>query len=210
MTLVGPSTLASTPAPRFAVAGHIHPENPSGEVRHVGLLAESIQSLSAAQAELVHHMRPPMGWDDPLTVHAVGWIDLSHDEQEGIADLIEELRSEPHITNQYHVCPSLVEERDALTGRVRCRRFSCAGFVTFCYREGAGLRLLVDDGLLPLADKSLLERVWSSAQVSAGRRYGLTGAGPWTVLLPGYLLNAMRGERTALPYAPSLSDASVR
>ena len=197
--------LGDVNAPQHAVIGSCN----TVAVYHVGLLAEKVR-VTTGQAS-VHHMGPPMELPGQIDSHVAGWLDdLSDDERTGIDDWLAEVRTRLDAGllrgfAAYVAAPSVV--RDTSTGRMIAVRYSCAGFVAEAYREGAGVTLVVDDGVLPAAERDLLERVWGVREVRAGARFGLEGLGPWRVLLPGYLLHAMRAGRTALPYSPSLADA---
>ena len=203
MTLVVLQATNAANVPRFSVVGSGNVD--TGDISHAALLASALASISMYQEVPTHHVRPPLVLDSPTPAHVVAWLDLDAAECQGIADLVEELRTGAQGVDYW--VP--VESRDEITGRSRRHRFNCASFVAHCYREGAGIRLLVDDAMLPEVDRALLERVWTPRIVHAGRGRGLTGAGPWRVLLPGYVLNALRGGRPALPFQPSLTDATV-
>lgn len=198
--------LGSAQAPRHAVVGSCNGD----AVYHVGLLSEDAL-LTAPHESTVHHMGPPLELPGTIATHVAGWLDdLSDDERIALDDWIAEMRRLVATGflqgyGAYIAMPSV--EYDLATGRTVTRRLSCAGFVAEGYRAGIGVQLVVVDALLPPIDRALLERVWSPRHVRIGSRYGLTGAGPWPVLLPGYLLHALRLPRASLPYSPTAADA---
>lgn len=197
--------LGSSNAPRHAVVGSCN----AAAVYHVGLLAEASALLAGTAS--VHHMGPPVELPGEIESHVVGWLDdLTDDEREGLEDWLAEVKTRVEAGGlrgfaAYVAVPSVV--RDDTTGRSIVTRYSCAGFVAEAYREGAGVPLLVEDQALPEVHRELLERVWGAREVRLGSRFGLGGAGPWRVLLPGYLLHAMRAGRAGFPYTPSPTDA---
>ncbi len=176
-------------------------------VSHVGLVAA--RSWVSAPCDVqVCHMGPPLRRDHAMSAHVVAWRDdLTSDEARDIGDWVASV----DVTVRYIAFPSVGfghSQRDIVTGRPIATAFSCAGFVAQAYRE-AGVTLVVDDPQLPPASRTLLETVWGPRQVRAGARYGLEGAGPWPVLLPGYVLHAASAPRASLPFAPTLAHASV-
>src|SRR5262249_40642702 len=112
-------------------------------------------------------------------------------------------------------------ERDKENGKKILRRCSCASFVAHGYKEGAGIDLVVGEELLPPVRLTTIQQVWArqfaavlskakeerhrdSMAGRALRALGLSGKGPWPVLLPGYLFHALNqpdhGEQA--PYQP--------
>jgi hypothetical protein len=113
-------------------------------------------------------------------------------------------------------------------GRVESYRFSCAGLVVDCY-DAAGISLVAVDSQLPETTKEILEncfpglafleRLFQQSPQKALSRYGyrgmeslgISGEGPWRVLLPGYVIHAAMGvvnskKRPEKAYVP---DSSV-
>jgi hypothetical protein len=98
-------------------------------------------------------------------------------------------------------------------GRYVRTRFSCAGFVLEAYKL-ARIALLEPDGL-PMVGMDVLRlaypiqmRLLGSGRINADS-LGLTGDGPWPVLLCGYLfhsLNRSANEIREQPYAPAAGD----
>lgn len=98
-------------------------------------------------------------------------------------------------------------------GRYVRTRFRCAGFVLEAYNF-ARITLL-DPGVLPAVGMDVLAsaypiqiRLLDSGMV-AGEALGLSGNGPWPLLLCGYLFHSL--ARTAIeireqPYSPTIED----
>jgi len=77
------------------------------------------------------------------------------------------------------------------------------------YLSGANVSLI--HTTLPELGFDVLKRIWRPElrDENARRlleRCGLVGAGPWRVLVPGYVFHALRAGRTALPYSPRVED----
>lgn len=196
-------------SPRHAIVGVCNWEG----VSHVGLLAAAAEIVAGANVR-ANHMKPPPELPGVFVAHAVGWLD-TWTEQDSIAldvwlqELQTQIAVEPNSVT-YIAAPSVIRDEGG-TERAVSLRFSCAGFVAEAYREGAGVRLVVDDADLPEVDRPTLERVWNPQIVRLGARYGLGGSGPWRVLLPGYLLRAVMLSRSALPFRPKTpADAELQ
>ena len=99
-------------------------------------------------------------------------------------------------------------------GRYARMRFSCAGFVLEAYRK-ARIRFL-DSKALPPVDKEIIRscyplqiRLMEDGKISP-EDLGLEGAGPWPVLLCGYLFHALNRDAGTVrsgPYVPSIADS---
>lgn len=202
--------LGRAESPRHAVVGARNGD----DVRHVGLLAQEME-ISEGQRVHVNHMKPPPELPGSMDAHAVAWLDGWSDHDTTVLDVwLWELKTQlmeepPAARASYIAVPSVVRDEGG-TGRPVSLRFSCAGFVAEAYRDGVGVRIVVDDGELPAVERATLERVWGAPHVRIGARYGLEGNGPWRVLLPGYLLRAMCLPRSELPFRPQApSDADL-
>lgn len=194
-------------------------------IDHLGIL-KSAKLLSRGLDAMVFEMGPPirvgqctMGPDPGDTVgtiqaHAIGWIeDLDVEEAQDMALWLEDVRT--RISNNqyfgYSITPPFVEEKDKDSDRVICQKFSCAGFILQCYEQGAGIVLLHSDpAVLPAVDRSVLEQIYDKARMDlfhrAGRRFGITGQGPWQIVLCGYVLHALNRSAASIrhsPYIPS-------
>jgi len=109
----------------------------------------------------------------------------------------------------YLATPAARLRRDEDTGQIIAWEFSCAGFVAAAYEHGAAIRL-VDQEQLPPLSYAQASHIWahSNERVFArfAARFGLSGPGPWPVLLPGHLIHALARGRAALPYRPRATD----
>jgi hypothetical protein len=225
--------------PRFAVVG----EHGEHGVCHVGILCAGSHLRHGMEAE-VFQMGPPLyvggeevaPADRVMTVHLAGWPDgWDEDDREGIDTWLERVRKSA-LRIEYVVYPAWGKdfekeggyECDEATGRKIARRCSCASFVAHCYKEGAGIHLVVGEELLPRVCLTTIQQIWARqfAEVLAKvkeerlrdyvagralRALGLSGEGPWPVLLPGYIFHALnqpdRDEQD--PYQPK-SEAEGR
>jgi hypothetical protein len=203
---------------KFDVAGYNSPEMPDF-VRHVGLFAEDRSELRRDELLPLVHMGPPLGiGDGPTAVHNMGTARLRTDEVLQIQIFIDERAAEYEAADvrqdkraQYCVLPH-VEPFEELDGTVTYWKFSCAGFVIEAYRY-AGLDLVVtDQERIPPVEFDLLDTAYPGLATSARLRayFKLQGAGPWGIVLAGYVLNALNRSADAIrrePYRPALGDA---
>ena len=93
---------------------------------------------------------------------------------------------------------------------VRC---SCASLVEWCYEQIGKDADLISEAVVP---EQTAEQLWQklmrgapfNAEEAAERLvgWGLSGPGPWRVLLPAYQMRAFQQARGILPYAPTLED----
>lgn len=193
--------------------------DPRGFIRHTGL-AESTgthQSDSVA----VFDMGPPLHARRQMKADAVGSADLSDDEarkiqtfvdrHEGDHRAIQEL-NRTTLPQAYCIVPhaSPFCEND---GRYVRMRFSCSGFVFEAYRR-ARIRL-VDEKALPKVGIEIIRSAYprETRLMDRGRinrdSLGLTGEGPWPVMLCGYLFHALNRNAAAIrrtPYTPARGD----
>lgn len=213
---------------RFSVVGE--QVNGSRAVRHVGILQASV-SVQIGDPVEVFHMGPPIvvgqapelrepRYVEHMAAHVLAWLDdLSGEQVMRIEQWLEGVRVQLRngVRFRYRVLPAYEEELNEDRTMVRYRRFSCSGFVERCYRDGAGISLIVQEERLPEVELDLIRRVWGPAGelppqvLDRVRRtmaeWGLKGSGPWRVLLPGYLLHAMScAAETVLPYEPKVTD----
>jgi hypothetical protein len=199
--------------PRHAVVG----TRGGAAIRHVALLADAGEVACGAQVR-AHDMAGAGGVrlpGDDVVADVGAWLDgedaLTASESDGIDLWLADVRTQVEagaLRNwmAYIVLPAV--KRDEVSGRVVYKRFSCAGFVAEAYGEGAGVRL-VDESDLPQAELPLIESVWGQFHPRQRAFAGLVGDGAWRILLPGYLLHAMRVRRARLPFRPALADADV-
>jgi hypothetical protein len=195
-------------------------------VAHTGL-AES-GGLQTTESVAVIEMGPPLhgpGSARQIRAHVVGSADLTHDELQKIRRFVDQHASEHLVFEELgivgvinaaplmycvlpHACP--FEEED---GRYARMRFSCAGFVLEAY-QSARIQLIVTNRLPPV-DLDVLNRGYPRLMrlVRAGRlaqeELGLTGSGPWPVVMCGYLFHALNRDADSIrrqPYQPGPDD----
>ena len=111
---------------------------------------------------------------------------------------------------EYVIKPPIDPPPDAVTGRDRSRRFSCVGFVLFCYHQ-VGITLVDWEGeRLPLVDRTLLEQSYGRPLPNWQlKRCGLEGDGPWPVVLAGYLFHSLARDDADVrrwPHVPASVD----
>jgi len=206
-------SLGATRALQYSVVGQDASDN--GDVKHVGILSND-EDLQRHQQVLVFEMVPPkhrVGTPNGrMLAHAVGYLNLAPEERRKFMHWLDDLKTRSVVCT-YHVLPSRRDTIDS-SGRGQYTEYSCAGFVATGYREGAGVSLVVEEGALPAVDRALTEQIWErpfmnypkEQRDAKMKQYGLSGEGPWQVLLPGYLLHALNQARSALPYTPGQSD----
>jgi hypothetical protein len=146
-------------------------------------------------------------------------VPLSRDEIFRIRVFVGRVQGELRAANlrramdQYCIAPHVSPLTDK-DGTILFRRFNCAGFVLEAYRS-AGISLLDTGGeALPEVGLDLLKEQYPDFASALDRptlreRMGLTGSGPWPVVLCGYILNAL--DRTedqirAQPYRANPGD----
>jgi hypothetical protein len=197
--------------PQYAIVGTY--SAPGDQfVRHVALLRDDGTLVYGASAP-VWHMGPPLVADersraqsrsDPeCEAHVVGWVSLTAEEREGMADWLAQVGKEDRPTDfrglfdQYTVSldPQDYWWRDE-RGVRQYRRFSCASFVLTAYGEGAGLPLLDlrDHSQLPPVGIEELARAYGEqvrTRPERRERIGLRADGPWQVVLAGYVMHAL-------------------
>lgn len=157
-------------------------------VHHVGLSSET-QLVKYGDEASWTHMAPPFQ-SGHRKVNLIAWVNLTAEDQECIALFIEQYAEDIKDVNeedQYIIFPC----RSSPTIDHPYDRFSCAGFVLEAYKS-IGFHLL-DINSVPENDLEYLCRYYSSPSlqdVSFREKLGLIGAGPWPVVLPGYVLNS--------------------
>ncbi len=211
--------------PRFAIVGtyHSYPAlRASKWVMHASMLRgrSRLRQLSPAQ---VCHMCPPLQLGagsrhdlpqyDTTPADLIGTIQLDQNDMDGINTWIEYLNTRtPTVIEgirpleQYVLCPPMDPAKfDSVTGTMIYMRFSCVGFVLYCYQMGANVHLLDwQNGRYPRMGLGDLTGAYSSL-MQRRQEIGLDGPGPWPVALPGHLFHAlMRPEEEVRrrPYLP--------
>jgi len=194
-----------------------------GFVRHSGLVAESGSYESGRVG--VHEMGPPLKIPGKMHAHVIGAAELTDDEVRRIQVFIDRHASEHKATMSlrghnllrsigrlYCIYPHRSPYREA-DGRTVRMRFSCAGFVFEAYKNG-GVRL-VDEDTMPPVDMRLIRQAYPdfTRLIDDGNvdpsALGLTGSGPWPVMLCGYLFHALNRDPAAVRsenYSPTKGD----
>ncbi len=199
-------------APRYSIVGKYTSEPGSRFVQHVGLIRDEGPTIRGTEVP-VWEMRPPLvagpisagrtQQDATCPAHVVGWLSLSADERDGITDWLAEVDTQirPNtrsgLAEQYTV--SLRPEDQwhrAENGFRLYRRFSCVSFVLKAYLDGSDIDLVnaSDPESLPEVDLETVARAYGEhlRRLSHLRaEMGLPGAGPWRILLAGYVCHAM-------------------
>lgn len=190
---------------RADVVGNYAPK--TTDVCHVGLVNDIEFEVSAGCELAVMQMGPPMAIAPPdIMTATVGGRILTEEERVFVDDWLADMATRTSdVTYIAHPASSLIT--DAVSKRPIGFRFSCAGFVQFCYRDAVGVHLVAED-VLPDVDRDTVVHVWSHVIPSnwsdavvnrALRSFGVQGGGPWPLLLPGYLIHALALEREDLP-----------
>jgi hypothetical protein len=195
--------------PRFSVIG-TYDEIDSKFVKHVSILAEEDRALFGVERRVLH-MGPPLvvgalsrqnaGHEPVCPCHVAAWIGLTVDERDGIIDWLAEIDKESRPTGlfgewkTYTVSPPECWREDERGVRLY-RRFSCGGFVLATYRDGAGITLIEVPPPVPWPDSSLDQIVQAYGpevreRETLRRNLGMSGNGPWPVLLAGYVIHAL-------------------
>lgn len=207
-------TVDVIPIGRFDVIG-IDVEAQANFVKHVGLAAEAVPVSSAGPPLKLIEMMPPLARDaPPTTPQCSGQIPITVDEENRINLFIDEQFEEIESANMrkffdgYIVLPHTAPVFE-VDGTLVFRKYSCAGLVVEAYRA-TDLDLIVTDDTLPLIALDVLRVAYPEVRSERVRTIvGLTGEGPWPVLLPGYVIHALKRpseEIRRVPYRPKVGD----
>jgi len=152
--------------------------------------------------------------DPTCPAHVLGWLSLTSDEREGITDWLAEVDKQNRpitrlrLAEQYMVSlrPEDQWRRDEKGVRL-FRRFSCVSFVLAAYLDGAGVDLLdsSEPENLPEVDLEAIAQAYGENLSRSERlraEVGLPGAGPWRILLAGYVCHAMNRPDESIRSAP--------
>jgi len=188
-------------------------------IRHVGLAADEHPGLTLAEPLRMTDMGPPLTRRrDPDAVHAWGHVPLTDDEVAQIDLFVDRVASEYQASQasprrQYVVAPHCAPVT-AEDGTITCHRFSCGGFVIEAYRF-VGIDLIVTDGdSLPTVGMDVLRLAYPDQQRALDNSrlretLGLSGDGPWPIVLAGYLLHSLARPEAEIrdgPYQPRPGD----
>jgi hypothetical protein len=198
-------------------------------VGHSGLLARDAQFALPDESVDAYESQPPLmvganvGGEQTglgsMTPQIVGWVeDLSTAERHAMDTWIEGIRtmvSTParmsrrgRVAREYTI-KDREFMRDPNDGSVKFTKFSCAGFVFWCY--DACSIVLLDRANMPALDVAAAAAAFNlalEAIPALAQRESLPPGGPWHLMLPGYLFRALArqtGIRT--PYIPTQADA---
>lgn len=186
----------------------------AGAVTHVGILAGPL-AIAAGATVSVFDMGSRLQIEPPgsMIAHIAATLPLTKEQAEGLAEWIAEIKTlAGHC--EYIALPAAQFVEDGPSERRKYWKFSCAGFVVTAYKEGADIKLVVDEDCLPLLDSSKVREVWGPVLGVTSERlqrrylkaFGLGGDGPWRVLVPGYLFHALEESPEHLPYTPAATD----
>lgn len=225
-----PTALSTTPVLYSAYSAVA--DNELGEiVTHIAVLSNS-QSLVRGSSASVLHQSPPLKVPSPedrpstMQVRLVSELPLSKAQAEMVGIWLSRTRKQMprNWKSQYVVVPAISVVRG--DGGVEIfRRYSCAGFVLDLYESGAGVQLIPNwqSGELPLVDAATVSAVWQRSldrydgetlaerlanSAADGVDLGISGQGPWPILLPGYVMKAIANGVQGLP-SPTLADAKA-
>lgn len=197
---------------RFDVIGKESSEDSAQRfVTHVGLAREDGHFGPYGVTVRVAHMRPPFQSSDEMCLNLAGSVSLTADEEKEIEDFLHIVDLEcagVSSRKQYIVHPHF-EIRKRTDGTIQFRRFSCAGLVIEAYRWSEVDLVVTDPDLLPEVDPIRLLAVYPFVEDSRRSHFGLEGDGPWPIVLPGYVLQALNRpveEIRASPYRPKPGD----
>ncbi len=211
---------AGTPIRRFDVVGR-DAITVYHFIRHVALSARDIEGVSSGNCIGVNHMGPPLERDHALPVDVHATAELTDDDLNQIELFIDELHNEQEAQRRRDFGNYVIHPHTVLSPDGSFRRFSCVGYVVEAYAE-AGIDLIDTTGELPQVDLATLFNAYSELQrleqnprlrgrypAPDREELGLSGDGPWAVLLPGYIFHSMArqaDEIRSTPYQPVHGD----
>jgi hypothetical protein len=197
---------------------------------HAALCRDDVVRVHRQARLSVVHMRPPFGQTDILSpVHAAATAELTEDERRQMATFVDRVAGEfaanriRKRTEQYTIYPDVRPEREQ-DGTVRYWRFSCSGFVRAAYTI-AGIALLPARQESPFSAPRVPDVTVATLKQAYGAladrlddpeeraKFGLSGDGPWSVVLPGYIFHAMNrpaADIRSQPYLPKAGDEYFR
>lgn len=201
---------------RFDVIGTDSEMGTLGFIQHVSLVADEKQTAEHGSQVRVTHMRPPLVVGDMVKAHVVGSVGLTTNETALInlfLDVIEKeifTNNQRSLSSQYIVFPHASGHLAGPGGTTKYHKFSCAGLVVEAYRA-AGLKLInTSHDSLPMVNALTIALQYDfpmNGQVA--HRLGLSGPGPWPILLPGYILHSLNREKDEIrsqPYTAKPGD----
>lgn len=191
MTALHVTTTQSPAAPQFAVVGYYNYNRTA--VLHAALLREDRAAIRVGQKVPVFEMGLNMLVVGPLTTsqlestptmepEVIGYVNLSSDERKQLSLRLSELDKDTAASGSgFLLFPHAIPSR---------RQFSCIGFVYDCY-DSCNIQL-VDISTLPDVYADFMSNLFPSLARERNRiAHGLTGNGPWKILLPGYVFHSL-------------------
>ncbi|MGA2497442.1 MAG: hypothetical protein ABSH20_06860 [Tepidisphaeraceae bacterium] len=185
-----------------------------GFIRHTGLA--SVAGEHDRRAVPVIDMAPPLRRPGKMEANVVGTANLTDDEAHRVKDFVDRHEGEHRAIQKlnrlsfpqvYCVLPHAAPFNEA-DGRYVRMRFSCAGFVFEAYKR-AGIHLVEERQLPPIELQRIKEAYPDHAPLLDRPDFrdlmGLTGPGPWPVMLCGYLLNATKRDAPAIRREPHVA-----
>lgn len=195
--------------PLYSICGQCTYRDHKYWINHIAVVSRTPSSGGGTLR--VAHMAPPLE-ENSLLLHF--WLDipLSEIEKDGIRYALKDTEWDPpsdahqDMFTRFKVIPWNEDGHN----------FSCAGFVVYLY-SFAGIRLISEETPLPQYTEQELGSVWPIAQAASlckqpyaafKERIGLFGEGPWSVLMPGAVIQSARVFRKLKDsYVPKYEDA---
>ncbi len=199
---LGPETLG-----RHDVVGE-YTDSRHGLVKHVALHKADDCMVNYDQSVDVVHMGPPLKRDSIMNAHVAGRIPLKESEVKRIEAWIEKVADEYQQANatrkrQYIIHPPWEDYRDPNTQVRRYRRFSCAGFVLDAHNQVDIELLRIDEQSLPEVDAQTLREAYPQIDdLSTLEPFGISGEGPWRIVLAGYVVHALNRSSEEIRQGP--------
>ncbi|MGP0064319.1 MAG: hypothetical protein ACLQGP_12055 [Isosphaeraceae bacterium] len=181
-------------------------------VEHVAMLVTA-KSLVYGDTVDVRHMGPSVRPDrvGSSDAHVVGQIvQLGALDRSALEAWVRDLDTRI-APLQYQVLPHYEVVLDPGTGVPAHVRCSCVGLLVEAIKDVL-TRTPLDPSstaaTYPDTDLATLQTIFPSSFLRRRARAGLTGSGPWPVVLPGHLVHAMNQQAgtSAWPYNPASGD----
>ncbi len=220
-------------AEKYSVVGK-YAETDDGLIGHVAMIAtKEPTDIYYGDSVEVWQMGPPLIADARVQrvarngtqceAHVLGSVDWPENAFKRMRNWRRDLagripfKTKRHI-EYYIIHPAILKGKISSSDIQKRTRFSCAGFVLACYRVGLlDEKHIMDDNAVIKTGEDVLPKVdieyICKAYPFIAKRIknpefrkdmGLSGDGPWPILLAGYILRAMeQGDLQARPYQPA-------
>jgi len=185
-------------------------------VTHVGISIISADYEYGGSAQ-VWHCQPPVSYSE-CVAHVNGFVEnLTQEEVNRLKTVVNRLKVTMQAIdpgrggmNHYSIIPANSVTVDHVSGRVRSRKFSCAGYVSHVYSK-IDIQLAPPETDLPeISFDELCSHYPDLAGLRlSAKRWGLKGGGPWKVLLAGYLINSLARTDALIRSGPPLITSTV-